>query len=93
MNTNDLQLLQKVNDTIYHVKECSNILLPFLVQTERETATAKRKLLKDAPHIYGIIRDTVNHKKMKKNNIKRTVLICLIDCVNHVFRLKELVLI
>ena len=61
MNTNDLQLLQKINDNICHVKkECSNTLLPFLVQIEGVTATARRKLLKDAPHIDGIIKETLS---------------------------------
>ena len=60
MNTNDLQLLQKINDTICHVKkECSNTLLSFIVQIEGMTATARRKLLKDAPHIDGIIKETL----------------------------------
>ena len=35
INTNDLQLLHKINGTICHVKkECSNTLLPFSVQIE-----------------------------------------------------------
>ena len=61
MNTNDLQLLQKINDTFCHVKkECSNTLLPFLVQIEGVAATARRKLLKDAPHIDSIIKETLS---------------------------------
>ena len=42
MNTNNLQLLQKINDNVCHLKECSNTLLPFLVQIEGVTATARR---------------------------------------------------
>ena len=60
MNTNDLQLLQKINDTIRHVKECSSTLLPFLVQIEGVTATPRRKLLKGAPHIDSIIKETMS---------------------------------
>ena len=61
MNTNDLQLLHKINDTICHVKkECSNTLLPFIVQIEGVIAIATRKLLTDAPHIDGIIKDTLS---------------------------------
>ena len=61
MNTNDLQLLQKINGAIFHVKKsCSNALLPFLVQVERVAATASRKMRKDAPHIDGIIKETLS---------------------------------
>ena len=63
MNTNDFQLLQKINDTNCHVKkECSNTLLLFLVQTVEVTATARRKLFKDVPHIDGIFRK--NYQKL-----------------------------
>ena len=52
MNTND-----------FHVKkECSNTLLPFLIQTVGVTATARRKLFKDVPHIDGIFRK--NYQKL-----------------------------
>ena len=61
INRNDLQLIQKVNDTICHVnKECSNTLLSFLFQIEGVTATARRKLLKGTPHIDGIIKETLS---------------------------------
>ena len=60
-NMNDLQLLHKINDPICHVrKECSNTLLPFLVQIQGVAAMARKKLLKDAPHIDGIIKETLS---------------------------------
>ena len=41
-------------------KECSNTMLPFLVQIERVTATNRRKLPKDVPHIDGVSKETLS---------------------------------
>ena len=56
----DLQLLQKLNETISSVKkECSNSLLPFLCQIEGVTANARRKILKDGSHVDGIVKEAI----------------------------------
>ena len=63
MNTNDLQLPKKISDTICYVKkECYNTLLLFLVEIEgvKVKGIATRKLLKDVPHIDGIIKETLS---------------------------------
>lgn len=47
MKMNDLQLQQKINNTICHMKkECSNTLIPFLVQSQGLAATVRKKLFK-----------------------------------------------
>ena len=91
INTNDLQLLQRKSMALFcHMqKECSNTLLPFLVQIEGVTATEESCL--KMRHILMVLSKKYcqklhlvqrYHKKMEKNTtMKRTVLICLIDCV------------
>ena len=61
INMDYLLLLQKINDTICHVKkECSNTLLPFIVQSQGVTATARRKLPKYAPDTDGIMKEKLS---------------------------------
>ena len=44
-------------------KECSNTLLPFLVQIKGVSGTARRKLLKDVSHIDSVINETLSEIK------------------------------
>lgn len=61
MKMNDLQLQQKINNTICHMKkECSNTLIPFLVQSQGLAATVRKKLFKYVPHTDGIMKETLS---------------------------------
>lgn len=61
MKMNDLQLQQKINNTICHMKkECSNTLIPFLVQSQGLAATVRKNLFKCAPHTDGIMKETLS---------------------------------